>query len=537
MSPNPELSTEAPMAALLHQNILEVFSGFILVSIYCLIFGYYYSDPLVWYWCAGMFLLYALRYLTATICITFKKDNGIHWFAHSLLVIGMFLNGLGWSYLMTSNLMQYGIDSSSTIMAIVFCAIRAISCVGNFYGNPKFTITFLIAIVVPTLGFSVIQYPEESLLVVACCLLLTTSLLFVSFRIHRLVQRTSVERNERDHLYTLYANAKREIEQYRVAVKTNDVKQHELEEELNSANVELNSVQNKAETLASTLADVNPYDNETGLIRAANYKNILKREWDRMRRLELPISALHITIDDYQDYKKTIANGTRVAHLKEISRIFQQTAKRPGDVCARISEDQFVILLPEADTRGASKHAFLINESVTNLQIPHDGHSIHSTLSVSVGCASMIPGNDTNSNSLTERAASAVYEASFQGGNKVISYRSLNNLRLEHWDPAIEGSLTEDALIHKLAVWGYSAEQCHYEPGTYLKDKRATQELIHAVLQGKLRVTLEGESTILTPGDCLFIPKGHVSSAEVVGRKPVVCLEAEHSELILDTLH
>lgn len=539
MKTHHTLSAEAPMAALLHQNILEVFSGFLLVSVYCLIFGFYYSEPVVWYWSAGMFFLYAIRYLISTFCIAFKKHNGdnVHWFALSLMAFGMFLNGLGWSYLIVSSLLQNGFNSSSTIMAIAFCSIRVISCVGNFYGNPKFIISFLIPIVIPTLGFAVVLHPKESFLVIACVLLLSSSLLFVSYRVHDLVKKVSIERSERDHFYTLFSNAKRENDQLRISAKTVSEQQSFLEKELDSANEQLNAVESKAQSLASNLEDVNPYDMETGLIRAGNYKNILSREWKRMANLQLPISALHITIDDFEGYQSSTDKSLLPEQLKKIATILQQSVTKPGDVCARISDDQFVVLLPETDNHDAQHCAHMINEKVEELQIPHLGHSIHAHVTVSIGCASMIPGKDIGAKDLSERAASVLYEACFHGGNKVACYRSLNNLRLEHWDPAVEGNLTEDALMHKLAIWGYSAEQCHYEPGTLLGDNRAQSELIHAVLQGKLRVTLEGESTVLIPGDCLFIPKGHVSSAEVMGRKPVVCLEAERSELILDTIH
>ena len=422
-------------------------------------------------------------------------------------------------------------------MAIVFCSIRAISCVGNFYGNPKFIITFLVSVIVPTLAFTVSKYPDESLLVIACTLSLAGCLLFVSYRIHNLVTKTSIERSERDHFYTLYANAKRENEQLNISVKTTNEKQHELEAELNSANTQLNIYQDKAIKLAHDLNDVNPYDEETGLIRANNFKNILKREWQRMERLQLPISTLHVSIDDYESYCEATEQKSRKEHLLEITNVLKKAMKRPADICARINQDQFIILLPETDNRETQSYAKQINENIEQLQIPHEGNSIHSVVTVSVGAATMIPGKDIGAKNLSERAASALYEASFHGGNKIVAYRSLNNLRLEHWDPAVEGNLTEDALVHKLAVWGYSAEQIQYEPGTYLSDRRAHSELIHAVLQGKLKVTLEGESTVLMPGDCLFIPKGQVSSAEVVGKKPVVCLQAERSELILDTIH
>ena len=59
-----------------------------------------------------------------------------------------------------------------------------------------------------------------------------------------------------------------------------------------------------------------------------------------------------------------------------------------------------------------------------------------------------------------------------------------------------------------------------------MSDRRVPVDMVDAIVKGQLCVSLEGESTVLNPGDCLFIPKGIVTSMEVVGNKPVVCLEA-----------
>ena len=101
----------------------------------------------------------------------------------------------------------------------------------------------------------------------------------------------------------------------------------------------------------------------------------------------------------------------------------------------------------------------------------------------------------------------------------------MNNIKLDHWDRAIEGDLTPDGLVRKLAVLGYDSQQKTFRPGEMFPDMKIQIDTIDAVVQGKLKVSLEGESRILSPGDCLFIPKGHVTSVEVVGDKPVICLE------------
>jgi mannose-6-phosphate isomerase-like protein (cupin superfamily) len=49
---------------------------------------------------------------------------------------------------------------------------------------------------------------------------------------------------------------------------------------------------------------------------------------------------------------------------------------------------------------------------------------------------------------------------------------------------------------------------------------------IDAVLAGRFRMTMLGESVVLERGDCLAVPQGVLHSAEVVGDAPVVSLDA-----------
>ena len=47
-----------------------------------------------------------------------------------------------------------------------------------------------------------------------------------------------------------------------------------------------------------------------------------------------------------------------------------------------------------------------------------------------------------------------------------------------------------------------------------------------AVLEGMVRITLDGESTILTASDLVYVPRGAVRRLEVIGSVPARCLDA-----------
>ena len=99
-------------------------------------------------------------------------------------------------------------------------------------------------------------------------------------------------------------------------------------------------------------------------------------------------------------------------------------------------------------------------------------------------------------------------------------------MRVEKWDEAKDGRLTEGALRQKLQELGYHVSLYEYPPGTYFPDHAHNVDKIDAVLSGRFRMTIKGQSVVLEAGDCLAVPRGTVHSAEVVGNVPVVSLDA-----------
>ena len=99
-------------------------------------------------------------------------------------------------------------------------------------------------------------------------------------------------------------------------------------------------------------------------------------------------------------------------------------------------------------------------------------------------------------------------------------------MKVERWDAARDGALTEAAWRAKLERLGYSVSRYTYPPGTYFPDHTHNLDKIDAVLSGKLRITTADGAADLGPGDAIEVPRGAVHSAEVIGNEPVVSLDA-----------
>jgi len=98
-------------------------------------------------------------------------------------------------------------------------------------------------------------------------------------------------------------------------------------------------------------------------------------------------------------------------------------------------------------------------------------------------------------------------------------------VRLEHWEPA-DGPLTEKRMMGVLDREGYEVTVYAYREGTVFPEHDHAQEKCDAVLEGILRITVGGVSYDLKSGDRLYLPAGTRHSAEVVGRKTVLSLDA-----------
>ena len=94
------------------------------------------------------------------------------------------------------------------------------------------------------------------------------------------------------------------------------------------------------------------------------------------------------------------------------------------------------------------------------------------------------------------------------------------------WDSSKDGEFKEDLLRQKLKAKGYHVSCYTYSPGTYFGEHKHGEAKIDAVVSGIFRMGMYGKFVDLGPGDWVEVPAGSVHSAEVIGRHPVVSLDA-----------
>jgi Cupin domain len=99
-------------------------------------------------------------------------------------------------------------------------------------------------------------------------------------------------------------------------------------------------------------------------------------------------------------------------------------------------------------------------------------------------------------------------------------------MRIERWDVRRDGPLSEGALDQKLRALGYHTVSRTYPADAISATQADMTERAEAVVSGLIKVTLDGESAILTAGDIVFVPPGASRRLEVIGGSPAYCFEA-----------
>ena len=102
----------------------------------------------------------------------------------------------------------------------------------------------------------------------------------------------------------------------------------------------------------------------------------------------------------------------------------------------------------------------------------------------------------------------------------------MSDIEVRHWNEKTDGPLDQSTMKKKLENEGYRVSTYNYSPGTYFDNHEHRVSKIDAVLSGTFRIGMNGKFINLEAGDWIEVPAGVVHSAEVLGKVPVVSLDA-----------
>jgi len=188
-----------------------------------------------------------------------------------------------------------------------------------------------------------------------------------------------------------------------------------LEEKVLERTVELKLVNKKLERLSNI-------DDLTSLYNRRYFEKQYYAEWNRLQRVQLPISVLMCDIDHFKLYNDYYGHQSGDRCIQEVSKIITEHCVRPTDLAVRYGGEEFLVILPQTDADGAMNVANSIRESIEGKKMKHNYSSASSYVTISIGVASIIPDQEIPPLLLVENADKALYECKDGGRNKVSLY-------------------------------------------------------------------------------------------------------------------
>jgi diguanylate cyclase (GGDEF)-like protein/PAS domain S-box-containing protein len=192
-----------------------------------------------------------------------------------------------------------------------------------------------------------------------------------------------------------------------------DVSQRKLAEQ------RLQEAYNAVEALAVT-------DELTGLSNRRRFDQYLANEWRRSMRDHQPLSLLMLDVDKFKAYNDTYGHQRGDSCLRQVAEACLDVVSRPGDLVARFGGEEFVVVLPNTGDEGALNVAEDICAALRSRRLPHSGNT-PGIVTISAGCATLVPRFGKHAAELIEMADQALYRAKHNGRNCVCNGNVIEN--------------------------------------------------------------------------------------------------------------
>jgi len=175
------------------------------------------------------------------------------------------------------------------------------------------------------------------------------------------------------------------------------------------------SVTLKIARLHNQVVELSLTDSLTGLYNRRYFELFLTNEVERSWRYMRGLAVIMLDLDRFKEYNDTFGHPAGDKALQLVAQCLRKGCRKT-DVVARYGGDEFAIILPEADIKGAMKVAEKTRSSVADLS------GLKQPLTVSVGI-SILHQAEYGAEMLLKQADQALYEAKRTGRDLVYVFQ------------------------------------------------------------------------------------------------------------------
>ena len=160
------------------------------------------------------------------------------------------------------------------------------------------------------------------------------------------------------------------------------------------------------------------HDPLTGLPNRSYFQDFLGHALARAQRETSQVSLLFIDLDRFKHINDSQGHDVGDQVLRIVgNRLDEQL--RADDFVARLGGDEFAVILTDTNDKGANVTANKLLNAVRSLNIGHNGTPENGGITVSIGCAGLVPADDDHAR-LIQLADEALYQAKHNGKDQVV---------------------------------------------------------------------------------------------------------------------
>lgn len=203
-------------------------------------------------------------------------------------------------------------------------------------------------------------------------------------------------------------------------LKLKEQTQEELEYKVQERTLELEITLRELSDTNRELEQQTLTDALTGIRNRKHFDKKYIAEVRRSRREQTELAIVMLDIDNFK--KINDAHGHIVGDevIKFVASALKQSLKRTTDDACRYGGEEFALILPNTDLKGATLVAERLREMIESEVIEFEDVQVKVTISAGV-CSSVMLANE-DENALLEQADKALYEAKRAGRNQVIAH-------------------------------------------------------------------------------------------------------------------
>jgi diguanylate cyclase (GGDEF)-like protein len=172
-------------------------------------------------------------------------------------------------------------------------------------------------------------------------------------------------------------------------------------------------------------------DEITGCYNRRSFELQLERDLHLATRMRLPLSLLMLDLDNFKHINDQMGHEAGDMALRLLADNLR-TELRVGDTAARFGGDEFVIVLPQANTEGAMLVAERLRARLGQIEVPGFGK-----VTASFG-VSTFPDHASSRDMLVAAADRALYNSKNTGRNCVSIANAAPLVSYDDCEPAVE---------------------------------------------------------------------------------------------------